>query len=211
MSLKNKVISRLEKLWNNLKTWSIKNKVIAVLSIIIVFLLLRLEYCNKPKIQYLDRTVVDSIIRKSTVDTVYVTNRVIKYVSVPYPDLIKEYKDTCLDLQVNRYTVPVEDTLITGKIIARVTGTLDSLKLDYTYKYPVITKTDSITIYKTRTVYKQPLSLTVGGAIGGNKNTFVAGINAGIITPKGMVYEAQYDFSGKSITFGVKKAFKLQK
>jgi hypothetical protein len=26
-----------------------------------------------------------------------------------------------------------------------------------------------------------------------------------------MVYEAQYDFSGKSITFGVKKAFKLQK
>ena len=143
----------MEKLWNNLKTWSIKNKVIAVLSIIIVFLLLRLEYCNKPKIQYLDRTVVDSIIRKSTVDTVYVTNRVIKYVSVPYPDLIKEYKDTCLDLQVNRYTVPVEDTLITGKIIARVTGTLDSLKLDYTYKYPVITKTDSITIYKTRTVY----------------------------------------------------------
>lgn len=201
----------MEKLWNNLKTWSIKNKVIAVLSIIIVFLLLRLEYCNKPKIQYLNRTVVDSIIRKSTVDTVYVTNRVIKYVSVPYPDLIKEYKDTCLDLQVNRYTVPVEDTLITGKIIARVTGTLDSLKLDYTYKYPVITKTDSITIYKTRTVYKQPLSLTVGGAIGGNKNTFVAGINAGIITPKGMVYEAQYDFSGKSITFGVKKAFKLQK
>ncbi len=201
----------MEKLWNNLKTWSVKNKVIAVLSIIIVFLLLRLEYCNKPKIQYLDRTVVDSIIRKSTVDTVYVTNRVIKYVSVPYPDLIKEYKDTCLDLQVNRYTVPVEDTLITGKIIARVTGTLDSLKLDYTYKYPVITKTDSITIYKTRTVYKQPLSLTVGGAIGGNKNTFVAGINAGIITPKGMVYEAQYDFSGKSITFGVKKAFKLQK
>jgi len=201
----------LEKLWNNLKTWSVKNKVIAVLSIIIVFLLLRLEYCNKPKIQYLDRTIVDSIIRKSTVDTVYVTNRVIKYVSVPYPDLIKEYKDTCLDLQVNRYTVPVEDTLITGKIIARVTGTLDSLKLDYTYKYPVITKTDSITIYKTRTVYKQPLSLTVGGAIGGNKNTFVAGINAGIITPKGMVYEAQYDFSGKSITFGVKKAFKLQK
>ena len=201
----------MEKLWNNLKTWSVKNKVIAVLSIIIVFLLLRLEYCNKPKIQYLDRTIVDSIIRKSTVDTVYVTNRVIKYVSVPYPDLIKEYKDTCLDLQVNRYTVPVEDTLITGKIIARVTGTLDSLKLDYTYKYPVITKTDSITIYKTRTVYKQPLSLTVGGAIGGNKNTFVAGINAGIITPKGMVYEAQYDFSGKSITFGVKKAFKLQK
>ena len=201
----------MEKLWNNLKTWSVKNKVIAVLSIIIVFLLLRLEYCNKPKVQYLDRTVVDSIIRKSTVDTVYVTNRVIKYVSVPYPDLIKEYKDTCLDLQVNRYTVPVEDTLITGKIIARVTGTLDSLKLDYTYKYPVITKTDSITIYKTRTVYKQPLSLTVGGAIGGNKNTFVAGINAGIITPKGMVYEAQYDFSGKSITFGVKKAFKLQK
>ena len=201
----------MEKLWNNLKTWSVKNKVIAVLSIIIVFLLLRLEYCNKPKIQYLNRTVVDSIIRKSTVDTVYVTNRVIKYVSVPYPDLIKEYKDTCLDLQVNRYTVPVEDTLITGKIIARVTGTLDSLKLDYTYKYPVITKTDSITIYKTRTVYKQPLSLTVGGAIGGNKNTFVAGINAGIITPKGMVYEAQYDFSGKSITFGVKKAFKLQK
>jgi len=201
----------LEKLWNNLKTWSVKNKVIAVLSIIIVFLLLRLEYCNKPKVQYIDRTIVDSIIRKSTVDTVYVTNRVIKYVSVPYPDLIKEYKDTCLDLQVNRYTVPVEDTLITGKIIARVTGTLDSLKLDYTYKYPVITKTDSITIYKTRTVYKQPLSLTVGGAIGGNKNTFVAGINAGIITPKGMVYEAQYDFSGKSITFGVKKAFKLQK
>ncbi len=201
----------MEKLWNNLKTWSIKNKVIAVLSIIIVFLLLRLEYCNKPKIQYLDRTIVDSIIRKSTVDTVYVTNRVIKYVSVPYPDLIKEYKDTCLDLQVNRYTVPVEDTLITGKIVARVTGTLDSLKLDYTYKYPVITKTDSITIYKTRTVYKQPLSLTVGGAIGGNKNTFVAGVNAGIITPKGMVYEAQYDFSGKSITFGVKKAFKLQK
>ena len=201
----------MEKLWNNLKTWSVKNKVIAVLSIIIVFLLLRLEYCNKPKVQYIDRTIVDSIIRKSTVDTVYVTNRVIKYVSVPYPDLIKEYKDTCLDLQVNRYTVPVEDTLITGKIIARVTGTLDSLKLDYTYKYPVITKTDSITIYKTRTVYKQPLSLTVGGAIGGNKNTFVAGINAGIITPKGMVYEAQYDFSGKSITFGVKKAFKLQK
>jgi hypothetical protein len=198
-------------LWNNLKTWSVKNKVIAVLSIIIVFLLLRLEYCNKPKVQYIDRTVVDSVIRKSTVDTVYVTNRIIKYVSVPYPDLIKEYKDTCLDLQVNRYTVPVEDTLITGKIIARVTGTLDSLKLDYTYKYPVITKTDSITIYKTRTVYKQPLSLTVGGAIGGNKNTFVAGINAGIITPKGMVYEAQYDFSGKSITFGVKKAFKLQK
>ena len=201
----------MEKLWNNLKTWSVKNKVIAVLSIIIVFLLLRLEYCNKPKVQYIDRTVVDSVIRKSTVDTVYVTNRIIKYVSVPYPDLIKEYKDTCLDLQVNRYTVPVEDTLITGKIIARVTGTLDSLKLDYTYKYPVITKTDSITIYKTRTVYKQPLSLTVGGAIGGNKNTFVAGINAGIITPKGMVYEAQYDFSGKSITFGVKKAFKLQK
>lgn len=201
----------LKNQWQKLKTWSIKNKVIAVLSIIIVFLLLKLEYCNKPKIQYLDRTVVDSIIRKSTVDTVYVTNRVIKYVSVPYPDLIKEYKDTCLDLQVNKYTIPVEDTLITGKIIARVTGTLDSLKLDYTYKYPVITKTDSITIYKTRTVYKQPLSLTVGGAIGGNKNTFVAGINAGIITPKGMVYEAQYDFSGKSITFGVKKAFKLQK
>jgi hypothetical protein len=201
----------LEKLWNNLKTWSIKNKVIAVLSIIIVFLLLRLEYCNKPKIQYLDRTVVDSIIRKSTVDTVYKTVTKTMYVQIAEPELIKEYKDTCLDLKVNRYTQIVQDSLITGKIVARVTGTLDSLKLDYTYKYPVITKTDSITIYKTRTVYKQPLSLTVGGAIGGNKNTFVAGINAGIITPKGMVYEAQYDFSGKSITFGVKKAFKLQK
>jgi hypothetical protein len=194
-----------------LKKWSIKNKVIAILSIIIVFLLLRLEFCNKPKIQYLDRTVVDSIIRKSTVDTVYITNRVVKYVSVPYPDLIKEYKDTCLDLQVNRYTIPVQDSLITGKIVARVTGTLDSLKLDYTYKYPLIIKTDSVTIHKTRTVYKQPLSLLIGGALGGNKNMFVAGINAGVITPKGMVYEAQYDFSNKSITFGVKKAFKLQK
>lgn len=211
MSLRNKVISYLKTLWANLKKWSIKNKVIAILSIIIVILLLRLEFCNKPKIQYLDRTVVDSIIRKSTVDTIYITNRVVKYVAVSYPDLIKEYKDTCLDLQVNRYTIPVQDSLITGKIVARVTGTLDSLKLDYTYKYPLIIKTDSVTIHKTRTVYKQPLSLTVGGAIGGNKNMFVAGINAGVITPKGMVYEAQYDFSNKSITFGVKKAFKLQK
>ena len=197
--------------WSALKKWSIKNKVIALLSLIIVILLLRLEFCNKPKIQYLDRTVVDSIIRKSTVDTVYKTVTKTKYVEIAEPELIKEYKDTCLDLKVNRYTQIVQDSLITGKIIARVTGTLDSLKLDYTYKYPIITKTDSVTIHKTRTVFKQPLSLTIGGAVGGNKNMFVAGINAGIITPKGMVYEAQYDFSNKSITFGVKKAFKLQK
>ena len=197
--------------WSALKKWSIKNKVIALLSLIIIILLLRLEFCNKPKVQYIDRTIVDSIIRKSTVDTVYKTHKVLTYVPVSYPELIKEYKDTCLDLQVNRYTIPLEDSLISGKIIARITGTLDSLKLDYTYKYPIITKTDSVTIHKTRTVFKQPLSLTVGGAVGGNKNMFVAGINAGIITPKGMVYEAQYDFSNKSITFGVKKAFKLQK
>jgi len=197
--------------WSALKRWSIKNKVIAILSLIIVILLLRLEFCNKPKVQYIDRTIVDSIIRKSTIDTVYKTQKVLTYVPVSYPELIKEYKDTCLDLQVNKYTIPVQDSLIQGKIVARVTGTLDSLKLDYTYKYPIITKTDSVTVHKTRTIFKQPLSLTVGGALGGNKNMFVAGINAGIITPKGMVYEAQYDFSNKSITFGVKKAFKLQK
>ncbi len=201
----------MEKLWNNLKTWSIKNKVIAVLSLIIVFLLIRLEFCNKPRIQYLDRTVVDSIIRKSTVDTVYKTVTKTKYVQIAEPELIKEYKDTCLDLKVNRYTQIVQDSLITGKIIARVTGTLDSLKLDYTYKYPIITKTDSVTIYKTRTVYKQPVCLSVGAALGGSKSSFIAGVNLGIVTPKGWMYEGQYDFSGKSVTFGVKKLIKLQK
>lgn len=178
---------------------------------LVIVILLLTKGCNKPKIQYIDRTITDSIIRKSTVDTMYVTNRVIKYVSVPYPELIKEYKDTCLNLQVNKYTIPVEDSLIVGKIIARVTGTLDSLKVDYTYKYPVITRSDSTTIYRTKTVYKQPLSLTIGGAVGGNKSSFIAAANIGIITPKGLIYEGQYDFSNKSITFGIKKAFKLQK
>lgn len=170
-----------------------------------------MEYCVNPKIQYIDRTVVDSIIRKSTVDTIYRTKYVTKEVPISKPELIKEYKDTCLDLQVNKYTHVLEDSLISGKIVARVTGTLDSLKVDYTYKYPVITKTDSVTIHKTRTVYKQPLSLVVGGALGGSKTSFVAQVNAGILTPKGYLYEAGYDFSNKNITFGVKKAFKLQK
>lgn len=170
-----------------------------------------MEYCVKPKVQYIDRTIVDSIIRKSTIDTIYKFKYVTKNIPVVKPELIKEYKDTCLDLQVNKYTHVLEDSLITGKIIARVTGTLDSLKVDYTYKYPVITKIDSVTIYKTRTVYKQPLSVVVGGNLGGSKNSFVAELNAGIITPKGYFYEAGYDFSNKNITFGVKKAFKLQK
>ena len=104
----------MEKLWNNLKTWSVKNKVILVLCVIIVFLLLKLEYCNKPKIQYLDRTVVDSIIRKSTVDTVYKTVTKTKYVQIAEPELNKEYTDTSLQLKVNRYTKIVQDNLITG-------------------------------------------------------------------------------------------------
>lgn len=170
-----------------------------------------MEYCVKPKVQYIDRTIVDSIIRKSTIDTIYKVKYVTKNIPVVKPELIKEYKDTCLDLQVNKYTHVLEDSLISGKIIARVTGTLDSLKVDYTYKYPVITKIDSVTIYKTRTVYKQPLSVVVGGNLGGSKNSFVAELNLGIITPKGYFYEAGYDFSNKNITFGVKKAFKLQK
>lgn len=195
----------------NLRNLGIKNYVMVAMGFIIVLLLLKLEYCRPVSVKYIDRTITDSIIRKSTVDTFYITNRTIKYVPVSYPELIKEYKDTCLDLQVNSYTIPVQDSLIIGKIVARVTGTLDSLKVDYTYKYPVISKTDSVTVYQIRTVFKQPLSLSVGAALGGSATSFVAAVNLGFVTPKGWVYEGQYDFSNKSITFGVKKLIKLQK
>ena len=208
MNLKNKVTSSLQ----TLQKWNLKNKVILILSVIIVILLLRLEYCTPKQPQYLDRIVTDSIIRKTTVDTVYkyITKKATVKIDT-VPNLVTTYKDTCLDLKVQDYTQHINDSVITGKIIARVTGSLDSLKFNFTYKYPIITKTDSVTIYRTRTVYKQPLSLIIGGAIGGNKNTFIAGVNAGIITPKGMVYEGQYDFSNKTVTFGVKKSIKLQK
>lgn len=197
--------------WSALKKWSIKNKVIAVMAVIIFILLLKLEYCS-PKVQYLDRHFTDSIIVKSKRDTIYRTIKVNKYVTIDKePIIIRTIKDTCFDLQEKDYIQDVSDSLISGKITARVLGNLQSLKLDYDVCIPTVYQTDSVFSYRTITKYKQPVSLMVGGAIGGNQNTFVAGINLGLITPKGMVYETQYDFSGKTITFGVKKAFKLQK
>lgn len=197
--------------WSALKKWSVKNKVIAIMAVIIFILLLKLEYCS-PKIQYLDRHITDSIVVKSKRDTIYKTIKVNKYITVDKePTIIRTIKDTCFDLQEKDYTQDVSDSLISGKITARVLGNLQSLKLDYDVCIPTVYQTDSVFSYKTITRYKQPLSLMIGGAIGGNQKTFVAGINLGLITPKGMVYETQYDFSGKTITFGVKKAFKLQK
>jgi hypothetical protein len=182
------------------------------MGIIIVILLLRLEYCTPKQPQYLDRIVTDSIIRKTTVDTVYkyITKKsTVKIDTVP--NLVTTYKDTCLDLKVQDYTQHINDSVITGKIIARVTGTLDSLKFNYTYKYPIITKTDSVTIYRTNTVYKQPISLVVGADIGGNQKQFIFEPTVGVTTNKGHMYSLGYDVPQKTLSFGYRKLIKLQK
>lgn len=167
--------------------------------------------CRPKKVEYIDRTLLDSIIVRGSTDTIIKTVKVNKYVDIPKPTVIKEIKDTCLDLKIQDYKVNVSDSLISGDVTARVLGELKSLKLDYEVCVPTIYKTDSVFTYKTVTKYKQPTSIMFGGQVGGNQKTFMAGVNVGLLTPKGLVYEVQYNFTGNTVMFGIKKAFKLQK
>lgn len=201
----------IKKQWETLKKWSIKNKVIVIMTIIIVILLLKLEYCS-PKVQYLDRHITDSIIVKSKRDTIYKTIKINKYITVDKePTIIRTIKDTCFDLQEKDYTQDISDSLISGKITARVLGSLKSLKLDYDVCIPTVYQTDSVFSYKTITKYKQPLSLILGADIGGNANQFIIEPSVGILTPKGYLYSAGYDISQKTYTFGIRKSIKLKK
>lgn len=196
----------------NLKNWkneNLKNILLVALVAIVIILGLRLEYCRPVK--YIEKHTLDSIITKSSVDTMYIKVPIKNTIKPVKPEIIYTYVDTCLDLHVNKYVQAISDTFMDGKITAITTGTLDSLKLDYVAKIPTIIKKDSVIYYKTNTVYKRPLCLMVGVDLGGNLSQVIIEPTIGIATNKGYTYSVGYDVYQKTVNVGFRKLIPLQK
>lgn len=131
--------------------------IIAVLGILLIYALL-----NKPDpdVQIVTRTEVNTV---TTIDTVFVRDTLFVNLPIfdPTPDIIDE-------VEVNKYTTTVSDSLIEGTVTSWVEGTLHQQTFEYTPKFPqYITRTDSVFVDTvteiTRTHY--PSGIFVGGEV----------------------------------------------
>ncbi len=190
---------------------NIKDVVIGILFIVVVYLLL-VNSCSNPttntEINYKDSTIT------RTRDTIIPKDTLIKhYIKVPVYDTIKDPIDTSKYLK--RYVSAISDTLIDGVLTTVVDGTLVSNNFEYTPKFPVLIKeTTTIEVKVPYKVPYQPNALWVGAEVGGNRNSFNnTSLKLDLTTNKGLMfgYRLSTDFNEVYHNVSVSKKISLKK
>jgi hypothetical protein len=179
--------------------------------IILAFLLLRgcgnsTTDCPEPTIKI---TTKDSVVYvKGETDTIYFEKMYsIKNIKPTKVDAIQEFEDTPISTFV--YQTLVEDTLIKGEIISRVSNNkLTGSDFNYTPKFPkYITRVDTIKDFKTtiieKTIVKNKWEVYVGAVVGGSKTNFVLTPTLLIRTTKNLSVSAGYDLINQTYNIGV--------
>lgn len=194
-----------------------KGKNILILSLVIILALM--HFCGKKsegnnkshkgfivkKHVITDTTRVTHIDTIPFYDSIAVPFEVEVAVAIPIYDTIKE---------VNTYTNPFEDSLITGTISSLVEGVLVSQEFKYTPKFPkYIIKVDSIIVNNdiTNTVVLNKRQLYVGMEIGGNVNSFSVSPKISLVDKKYNLFSYRYDVINKTHNFGYQKQIKFGK
>jgi len=115
------------------------------------------------------------------------------------------------------FTQEYKDTLIEGTLSAVVKGELLSTELNYTPKFPkYIFRTDSvfttITNTVTKTEYKQPFGLVLGGGFGASPlGDFTVMPHVGIQLKQHLNFIYGYNITNQSHVIMVQKVFPLSK
>lgn len=181
-----------------------KNAIILLLLLCVLYL----QFCNKVVKTDIPVTVKHPIEvkTKTVVDTVYLPKRVvIEKIRIDTVPIIKQDGTKV-------YTNTVEDSILTAKITAHVTGELNDLSLEYTPKFPkYINRTDSVFVVKTveKPVIKRYFS--IGFETGTNLQKFNFRPIVSYLDKKNNTFSLSYNLTDKSVDVGISKRIQIGK
>ena len=181
----------------------------------LIFIIITLRGCDR-------HTIIKRGANQIEIHTV--TDTTYKYIThidtIPFLDTIKRYVDIELDepeiipeTGLNSYSEVFNDSLIEGKIISVVEGTLIKQTFNYTAKFPkYIIKTDSIftTIEKTNTITENKRELYLGFELGGNTTKFNISPMISLKDKKYNLYSFRYNVINKTFNIGLQKQIKFK-
>lgn len=179
-----------------------------VIILLLLLCVLYLQFCNKVVKSDIPVTVKHPIEvkTKTVVDTVYLPKRVvIEKVRIDTVPIIKQDGTKV-------YTNTVEDSILTAKITAHVTGELTNLSLEYTPKFPkYINRTDSVFVVKTveKPVIKRYFS--IGFETGTNLQKFNFRPIVSYLDKKNNTFSLSYNLVDKSVDVGISKRIQIGK
>lgn len=179
-----------------------------VIILLLLLCILYLQFCNKVVKTDVPVTVKHPIEvkTKTVVDTVYLPKRVvIEKIRIDTVPVIKQDGTKV-------YTNTVEDSILTAKITAHVTGELTDLSLEYTPKFPkYINRTDSVFVVKTveKPVIKRYFS--IGFETGTNLQKFNFRPIVSYLDKKNNTFSLSYNLVDKSVDVGISKRIQIGK
>lgn len=184
---------------------------IAVIAVLILYIIFLKECGNKCKPCPEPKPAGTTVEHRTYYDTIHFHDTVKRYINIPVYSSIDSSTNTDGSTR-RKYLSEVEDSLIAGKMVTEVDGTLVSAKLFYTPKFPkYIIRTDSIKTTETfrDTINQAKFQFLLGGRMGGNKNMFTAAPGLGVKTKRNNVYLVDYDLIHK--TYNLSLYFPLNK
>lgn len=199
----------------------IKLEYIAIAGLLIYILLLQECSSNLLGLSGNSNSGPDTL--SHTTDTTYITRvdtimlpQEVQYVTLEIPTPVYIHDTTFIgDSAVvsthAEYTTDITDSLIEGKIISKVNGTLLSQELNYIPLFPkYITRVDSVIIESETVLEQKRTYLYLGGEVGGGSQQFNLSPMIGIGTKKGFMYGYRYGLLDKThnISFSKKLSFK---
>ena len=181
----------------------------------LIFIIITLRGCDRHTIikrgtnQIEIHTIIDTSYRYVThIDTIPFIDTVKRYINIVVnkPEIVPK-------TGLNSYSQVFSDSLIEGKIISVVNGTLVEQTFTYNPKFPkYILKTDSIftTIEKTNTITENKRELYLGFELGGNTTKFNLSPMISLKDKKHNLYSFRYNVINKTFNIGLQKQIKFK-
>ena len=149
---------------------------------------------------------------KGTADTVFIEidKPIYIKVNIPVPVTVTvPSKDG--DIQVNKYTTEIKDSLLKGTITSHVDGVLVDQDFNYVPLFPkYITRTDTMIIDRTETSVLRRNYIALGAEIGGSATSVNVSPKISLDTKKGYIYSYRYGLLDKTHNVSIVKKFNIK-
>lgn len=178
---------------------------------LIVLSILYFRSCNKDiPIEIKTVTVSDTTYVKGESDTVFLSDTIIKYKYLT-STITEVIHDTISGDTINKYTTPIEDSLLTATITSSVKGELLNTSFSYKPKFPqYITRVDTLQISDSTIVVpqcsKDRWGLLFGGVATGNATSFEFSPTITLKNNKSTYFSLGYGIMNKTYSIGVHTA-----
>lgn len=173
-------------------------KIEHIIILILIGYILFLQQCTEPKKIYIKDSQKE-ITKEVYIDTILFNYPVPVEYKIPIKEPIASTIDPIDSSIINKYELPIEDSLLTGKVSTMVDGTLLDMNFTYTPKFPKYINKETIITEKL----KPKNMLFITGGLEGGKTFFSPKLGLSLYQKKGYLYSATYDPINKLYGVGI--------